>query len=547
MNPPHIPNILNAYQFTGYLDFVRAKALLALEMGGVKPIMVNKAFLHWEKARHPLLYLNLKKQGKEVIPLNIRIDETKRILIISGPNAGGKSVCLKTVALLQYMMQCGMPVPVGHNTVMGIFHDIFIDIGDEQSIDDDLSTYSSHLRNMKHFVRHSTHRTLLLIDEFGGGTEPQIGGAIAQATLEQLNRNQAFGVITTHYSNLKHFAEDTEGIVNGAMLYDRRRLQPLFTLEMGRPGSSFAIEIARNIGLNESIITKAEEIVGSDYVNYDKHLQDIARDKRYWQQKRQKIHEQERQLDDRIKRYDAELETLRTQRRKAMTQAREEAAQLLQQTHAVIENTVRRIKESNADSEATRAARRKMQNFEQNLQRSVQNDEKKAQRAAARAANNKQTADTLKVGGYARIKGQTMIGQIIELDGRRAVVVMGELKTTVDASRLEPMSNNNFRRQNASRRRSTAMNIDDDLRQRKLNFSHDIDVRGMRGDEALQAITYFIDDAIMVGAGTVRILHGTGTGALRQLIRQYLDTVPGLHYRDEHVQMGGAGITVVEL
>lgn len=534
---PHIPDLLATQFFLGHIDFLRAKARFAAQIGAIRPHVVEQSRIAWTGATHPLLLLALRKQGKQIVPLDITLDEQKRILVISGPNAGGKSVCLKTVAMLQYMLQCGMPIPLKEESLAGVFSNIFIDIGDEQSIEDDLSTYSSHLRNMKHFLRYATSETLLLIDEFGGGTEPQIGGAIAESILSKLTENGAYGVITTHYTNLKLFAEDTPGVANGAMLYDRHNMQPLFQLEMGRPGSSFAVEIARKIGLPDTIIQTAIDKVGTEQVDYDKYLQDIARDKRYWENKRQKIRQQEKRLEETIARYETEMGAIDKTRKEMIRQAKQEAADLLQQSNAVIENTIRKIKESQAEKDTTKDARRELETFKQQLQPTTVKKHNKEK--------TRTESVTFQVGDAVCLKGQSMVGNILEVQGKNALVAIGLLKSTVPLTRLEKVSNNQLRKQG---RLKSHVADSEDIRHAKLHFKHDIDLRGMRAEEALQAVIYFIDDAVMVGAGTVRILHGTGTGALRQIVRQYLSTAPGVrHYRDEHVQFGGAGITVVEL
>ena len=535
---PHIPDLMATQLFLGHIDFLRAKARWAERVNAIRPHVVEENILQWVGAKHPLLLMALQKQGKKIVPLDITLSPNKRILVISGPNAGGKSVCLKTVALLQYMLQCGMPLPLKEESVVGIFSDIFIDIGDEQSIEDDLSTYSSHLRNMKFFLRYATEKSLLLIDEFGGGTEPQIGGAIAESILAKLNDNGAYGVITTHYTNLKLFAEDTMGIENGAMLYDRHNMQPLFQLEIGRPGSSFAVEIARKIGLPEHIIQMATEIVGTEQVDYDKYLQDIARDKRYWENKRQKIRQQEKKLEETIARYEGEMNSIHKTRKELINQAKKEAMDLLQQSNAVIENTIRKIKESQADKENTKAARQDLEAFKEKIAPAH------PQKVKKQKVQN--VLDTLKVGDSVTIKGQSMIGHVLDIQGKKLTVAMGQLKTTLSISEVEKISNNQMRKQGKMIPSSRAGS--DEIRRTKLSFKQDIDLRGMRADEAVQAVMYFIDDAVMVGAGTVRILHGTGTGALRQAIRQYLSTVASVKsFRDEHIQLGGVGITVVEL
>ena len=548
---PYTEQIFASQHFLAEIDFLRAKALFAIEINAIKPRLENICQLDWTKAVHPLLYLSLKKQGKEVIPLDIQLNEKQRILLISGPNAGGKSVCLKTTVLLQYMLQCGLLVPLHDSSSCGIFERIFIDIGDEQSIENDLSTYSSHLLNMKFFIRNSNTRTLLLIDEFGTGTEPTIGGAIAEAALERFNHNKSFGVITTHYTNLKHYAEDADGIVNGAMLYDRQHLQPLFQLSIGRPGSSFAIEIARKIGLPEDLILEASEKVGAEHLDYDKHLQDIARDKRYWENKRQQIRVKEKRLQELVDKYENELNAVSKQRKEILSKAKSEAQNLLSDTNAKIENTIRQIKEAEAEKERTKTVRKALEEFKKQVaqeEREVAIPKKLPKKKPEKTQQfSNSTNQPLSVGDNIRLKEQTAIGRIIELHEKQAVVAFGQLKSTISLNKLEKVSNKQLKKENRNRYESLGTTTTDDVRKRKLSFKSEIDVRGMRGDEALQAVIYFIDDAIMVDVSNVRILHGTGTGALRQMIRQYLSTTPGVKkFRDEHVQMGGAGVTVVE-
>lgn len=557
---PHSEEIFASQYFLGWIDFLRAKALFAIEIKAIKPRVDDCCQLEWAKAVHPLLFLSLKKQGKEIVPLDIVLNEKQRILLISGPNAGGKSVCLKTVVLLQYMMQCGLLVPLHDSSRAGIFDRLFIDIGDEQSIENDLSTYSSHLLNMKFFIKNSNAKTLLLIDEFGTGTEPMIGGAIAEATLERFNRNLAFGVITTHYTNLKHYAEDAPGIVNGAMLYDRQHLQPLFQLSIGNPGSSFAIEIARKIGLPEDLIAEAADKVGAEHLDYDKHLQDIVRDKRYWENKRQQIRQKEKKLEETLEKYEAELSSIDRQRKEITTKAKDEARNLLSDANAKIENTIRQIKEADAEKVRTQAVRKELDDFKKKIgneqtPKSTKGDLRNAPTLNLKSKMAQKTITTsereaekseLRIGSNVRMKGQTATGVILEMQDKQAVVAFGNLKSTVKLARLEAISNNQLKKE-ARKYDSIMSTSTDEVRQRKLTFSSEMDVRGMRGDEALQAVMYFIDDAIMVGVSGVRILHGTGTGALRQMIRQYLATIHGVKtFRDEHIQFGGAGITIVE-
>ena len=576
---PSIPDVLLSYEFLAEIDFIRAKALFSEQITGLKPAFENKQVIDWTMAVHPLLQLSLAKHGKKVIPLDIELDEKQRILIISGPNAGGKSVCLKTVGLLQYMLQCGLLIPMHERSHAGIFSNIFIDIGDEQSIEDDLSTYSSHLTNMKIMMKNCNERSLILIDEFGGGTEPQIGGAIAEAVLKRFNQKQTFGVITTHYQNLKHFAEDHDGVVNGAMLYDRHLMQALFQLQIGNPGSSFAVEIARKIGLPEDVISDASEIVGSEYINADKYLQDIVRDKRYWEGKRQTIRQREKHMEETIARYQTEIEELQKSRKEILQKAKEEAEQLMQEANARIENTIRTIKEAQAEKEKTRQIRQELNDFresldtltakeqEEKIARKIEKLKEKQNRKKEKKANKnqenalsaqalaeqqtKKEAERLAAivpGSYVKIKGQTSVGEVLEINGKKAIVAFGSIKTTVKLDRLERTNAQPKQADVSTKSTYISSQTQDSMYEKKLNFKQDIDVRGMRGDEALQAVTYFIDDAILVGMSRVRILHGTGTGILRTLIRQYLQTVPGVsRFADEHIQFGGAGITVVDL
>ena len=579
---PHVQEILDSYLFLAQIDLIRAKAELAQEMQAFEPQVKPEPYIDWIRAIHPLLQRSLSKQDKKAIPLDIILTKEKRLLIISGPNAGGKSVCLKTVGLLQYMLQCGLSVPLGDRSTVGVFHHIMIDIGDEQSIADDLSTYSSHLLNMKNMMKQSDSRTLLLIDEFGGGTEPTIGGAIAEAVLKQFWQKQAFGVITTHYQNLKHFAEDHEGVVNGAMLYDRHQMQALFQLAIGQPGSSFAIEIARKTGIPEEVIKDASDIVGSDYIQSDKYLQDIVRDKRYWEGKRQTIHQHEKSLEGHIQRYETNLEEIERERKAILRRAQQQAEELLAEANRKIENTIREIKEAQAEKERTRLVREELQQFrdqvvnddtrglmseedfakklrqmEERKARKEKRKNEKAQKEERAAAHLSAVAKapsephTITIGSTVRMKGLNTIGKVENISGKQATVVFGEVRTKVKLEQLEyaekpkeEKKKNDHSNLAIQTTRITSATIED----RKHNFHQDIDVRGMRGDDAIDAVMHFIDDAILVGMSRVRILHGTGSGILRQLIRQYLHTVPNVKSaKDEHVQFGGSGITVVDL
>lgn len=551
---PRIPEMLVSYDFLGQIDFIRAKALFALDTDCTLPKVISDTIIDWSWAKHPILFLNHRANGKEVVPLDISLDKSRRILVISGPNAGGKSVCLKTVGLLQYMMQCGMLVPLHPSSQMGIFDNIFLDIGDEQSIENDLSTYSSHLTNMKQFAKNCNEKSLLLIDEFGSGTEPKIGGAIAEALLNLFNARKVFGVITTHYTNLKNFAKEHEGVINGAMLYDRHKMSPLFKLEIGNPGSSFAIEIARKIGLPESVIQEAINHVGEDYVNMDKYLQDIVRDKRYWEGKRQNIRQKEKKIEELEERYEQELSDLSKQRKEVLREAKMESERILSQANAAIENTIRKIKESQADKEKTKAARQELQKKQKEndaLTEKKHEIDLKIERIRQREKPKKESVKSpeeplFKVGQNVRIKGQSNVGSILEVKGESATIAFGFLKTSVQLNKLEVVSKNQIKKEQKKSSYVSDQTIKD-IHKKNLNFKREIDVRGMRGDEALQAVSYFIDDAVMLNIEQVRILHGTGTGVLRLLIRDFLKTQPAVaSAADEHVEFGGAGITVVK-
>ena len=581
---PNSQELLRAFVFLADLEFVRARVGFAKHIGGIYPNVAPYPIIDWTLAQHPLLKLSLAKQGKKVVPLEIKLDRKQHILIISGPNAGGKSVCLKTVGLTQYMVQCGLPVPVGEGSKMGIFNNLAIDIGDEQSIEDDLSTYSSHLLNMKNMMKMADSSTLLLIDEFGGGTEPTIGGAMAESILMRYNSKGAFGIITTHYQNLKHFADAHEGVANGAMLYDRQQMQALFQLQIGNPGSSFAIEIARKIGIPEDVIADATDIVGKDYVNADKYLLDIVRDKRYWENKRQTIHSQEKQMEQTIQKYEQEIEELKQKRKEIIQSARQQAEEIIRNSNAVVENTIREIREAQADKERTKEIRSELNEFRDQLEEATRSDydelierkmrqiqeRKKRQEDRKRDKNEKairdaqrpaigsllsalgaqpKATDGLVIGMPVKIIGTTAIGTVEKINGKRITVQFGMVRSVMDASKLAPAKPDKKEKKQAFQVATyVSKETQDRIRETHLNFNPEIDVRGMRGDEAIETITHYMDDAILVGASRVRILHGTGNGILRQLIRQYLHTVPQVtSATDEDVRFGGAGITVVKI
>ena len=633
---PNVREILDSYNLMAAVDFIRAKAELARLFKGFEPKVSEEPHIDWIRAIHPLLQISLERKNNKltssslsvdnietnkvsieanniqedntileeenetrniplsVVPLDIQLTKDKHLLIISGPNAGGKSVCLKTVGLLQYMLQCGLSIPIGDHSITGIFTDIMIDIGDEQSIENDLSTYSSHLMNMKIMMRRASNRTLILIDEFGTGTEPQIGGAIAESVLRQFWKKHAWAVITTHYQNLKHFAEEHPGTVNGAMLYDRHKMRPLFQLAIGRPGSSFAIEIARKTGIPEEVIRDAAEIVGSDYIQSDKYLQDIVRDKRYWESKRQTIHSHEKELEKRINQYEKDIAALEKSRKEILNRAKTQAEEIIKESNRRIENAIREIREKQAEKEETKRIRQELATYEAGLldgskthkaetsnkkkikssgllsdddfqkkvdkiksrkERHEQHLKEKAgkQQAAAEALKNavrkQQGSGVIMVGDSVRIKGLTTVGKVESIEGKQANVIFGGMRTKMAVSRLEHVDTATIQ---SEQKQFQAYNYSRETREtidkHRNQFRQELDVRGMRADEALNQVQYFIDDAILVGASQVRILHGKGNGILRQLIRQYLGSVPNVKsYRDEHVQFGGAGITVVEL
>lgn len=581
---PRIPQLLQAYHMLGNIEFIYAKVQLAKQTKAIAPTIEAQPLIDWIGAVHPLLRQSLAKQGKKVVPLDITLTADKRILIISGPNAGGKSVCLKTACLLQYMLQCGLCIPVGERSKAGVFEHIMIDIGDEQSIENDLSTYSSHLLNIKNMMKTANDRTLLLIDEFGTGTEPQIGGAIAESVLQQFCDKKAWAIITTHYQNLKHFADSHPMVVNGAMLYDRHEMQALFQLAIGQPGSSFAIEISRKIGLPEEVIRQASEIVGTDYIQSDKYLQDIVRDKRYWENKRQTVRLLEKELERKTAQYEQDIKDLEQERKLIVKRAKQQADELLQESNKRIENAIREIREQQAEKEATKKIRQELKTFERGLQQETTNaksgvmsdedfakkvaqmkqrkerrekrkNDREAQKQKEEQANKlvaatKKSADTFTVGDEVRMIGLTTVGTIVQVEGKMATVFFGDMRTKVRITRLEHATQTSTAPSREERLGAVKVSrtTRDTIDTHRKAFKQELDVRGMRGDEALNAVQYYIDDAILMGVSQVRILHGKGNGILRQLIRDYLSSVPNVvQYRDEHVQFGGAGITVVEL
>lgn len=557
---PNIEDISSSCYLMGRLDFIAAKAAFAIDTDARMPHLSKNVQLEYYHAVHPALSLALRQLGRDVVPLNITLSPDKRILIISGPNAGGKSVCLKTVAVVQYMFQCGMMPTVYENSHLGIFKNLFIDIGDEQSIENDLSTYSSHLRNMKFFLANADKRTLFLADEMGSGTEPQIGGAMAQAILDYIGKAGSYGVVTTHYQNLKKFAEEAPGFVNGAMLYDRQHLAPTFQLSIGNPGSSFALDIAYKLGLPRNVIDEAKQIVGEDYVNLDKYLSDIARDRKYWASKRQNIREKEARLDNLLSNYEEVAGDLKQQRRAILDDARKEAKEILGEANARIERTILEIRNAQAEKERTKELRKDLNAYidasadtgddaaDKNLPSQLQPLKHKSRKKRTEPKPQAPVAEKREIrkDDYVRLKDSQTVGQVLTISGKKATVAFGALRTIVELSKLELAKKP--KESALTSVSSISSSTSDDSRRRQLSFKNEIDVRGMRADEAIQAVTYFLDDAIQFQASRVRILHGTGHGILKTLIRQQLKANTAVaHFEDEDVRFGGAGITVVDL
>jgi len=562
---PYLPELTEAYTFLGQVDFNHAKAKYALQTNAVLPRVFDEQIIRWKDAFHPLLYLTLRAASRDIVPMSLELIPEERILVISGPNAGGKSVCLQTVALLQYMLQCGMLVSGSENSEYGIFQNIMLDIGDEQSIENDLSTYSSHLVNMKAFIKNCNEKTLILIDEFGAGTEPMLGGAVAESLLQGMNEKLTFGVITTHYTNLKHFAASQHGIINGAMLFDIQKLEPLYKLQVGRPGSSFAFEIARKIGLPEEILKNASEKVGKEHIDFDKHLKDVLRDKRYWEKKRENIRRSNKKLEQTLGRYEKELADIKALQKETLRKAKTEAEQLLADVNSKIENTIRIIKESQADKEKTREARQSLEALKATVKkdefaesgpidgkmariREKQNRKKNVKKTELPTREENTREQPLKIGDKVRLTGQQSAGEVMELSGKNISVAFGNMITTVKEDKLEKISSNEYKNSQKENRIKVSAGFQSDLSERKLNFKPRLDVRGNRTEDALKLVENFMDDAALTNSSEVRILHGKGDGILRQFIRGYLRGLDFVHAcKDEHVQYGGSGITIVEL
>ena len=575
---PDLDGIAASGDYLCEIDFIRAKARWAVANGAIKPIISDDGRLVLRQARHPLLAQTLAREKKELVPLDISLSPAERIIVISGPNAGGKSVCLKTVALLQYMFQCGFLVPALENSEMPLLGSLFIDIGDEQSIDNDLSTYSSHLLNMKHMLRaaqavkegaKTEESMMVFIDEFGSGTEPVMGGAIAESVLERFVEKGVYGIVTTHYSNIKYFASNHAGVANGAMAFDVAAIRPLFRLIQGEPGSSFAVEIARKIGLPEDIIRAASDKAGSDHVKLERQLREIARDRRYWETKREKIRIADRRVEELETDYAARLAAIKTERSEIIKAAKAEAKGLMAEANRQIENTIKVIRESQAEKELTRLARREMDDFrealdtpavvvdpekearfdaemERIMRRQENRQKRKAEKkeAAKAATPPPPKQKVIEPGSKVRIKGQETVGEVTEVKGKKAAVAFGQILSMIAVERLESVSGGEYKA--ATRPTASHMRVGSEISERKLQFSPRVDVRGLRPGEAIEAVEDFIDNALMIGVNEVSILHGKGTGALKTEIRRYLRGIPAIESAaDDHADRGGAGITVV--
>ena len=579
---PYIPDLTDAARYLGEIDFLMAKAQIALDFIAGMPVISENGEMNLRKARHPLLERTLKKEKKEIVPLTATLTRDKHILLISGPNAGGKSVCLKTVGLLQYMFQWGMLIPTSETSELMIFDRIMVDIGDDQSIDNDLSTYSSFLVNMKDMLAKADNRTLVLIDEFGSGTEPAAGGAIAEAILSEFDKRGAYGVITTHYTNLKLYASANTGVMNGAMMFDVKNIAPMFKLEMGLPGNSFAFELTRKMGLPENIIKDAENRAGEEFVGIERNLRKIARNRKALDEKLERIRNTDKTLENITDKYQKELQQIRSLKKDILDQARKEAEEIIKGANRQVENTIKTIKEAQAEKETTQEARKELQGFmsilaarkekeqkdkddyiERKIQQIDARRERQKQRKAQRADDKAQQemreqqaeqerleafrSAPLKVGEKVRIKDNGMVGEVTKVSAKAVVVIIGNISSKMPHDKVERITSNEFKSAvKEVARPVSAIKVDSSINERKLNFSTEIDVRGERLNDAVEKVTRYVDDAIMLGVSNVRIIHGKGTGVLRDELQKLLRTMPGVaSVRDEHIQFGGTGVTIV--
>ena len=572
---PYLSGLVAASEYIGEIDFIRAKALVALDMIAGMPILSEEGELNLRRARHPLLEASLRREKKEIVPLTLSLNREKHILLISGPNAGGKSVCLKTVGLLQYMFQWGMLIPTSEVSEMMIFDSIFIDIGDDQSLENDLSTYSSHLKNMREILTNASSHSLVLIDEFGSGTEPAAGGAIAEAVLARLDAMGAYGVITTHYTNLKLYADKSSGVMNGAMLFDGAAIKPLFQLQQGMPGNSFAFELARKMGLPGDVVKDAEERAGSEFVNIERNLRQIARSRRVLDEKLARIKSTDKTLESLTDKYEKELGEVKALKKSILDEAKREAQEIVAQANKQVERTIREIREAQAERDRTKVAREKLSKFKEQLEEAHPSEkdvaidrkmqqivdrrerervrkERRGEKSQAKPGGAKESKafdnGPLQVGDKVRLKDNDMVGEVVQVAAKYVSVSVGSIISKIAPGKVEKISNQQYKEQTRSTFRPVIHYDSESISRRKLEFKPTIDIRGQRLNDALDIVMHFIDDATMVGVGQVKILHGKGNGILREEIRKYLKTVPAVaSFRDEAVQQGGAGITVVEL
>lgn len=559
---PYIPELLSGAKFLGEIDFLMAKAQTALDFIAGVPVISDDGGMELRKARHPLLEKALRAEGRAMVPLTITLTPRKRILLISGPNAGGKSVCLKTTGLLQYMFQWGMLIPTSETSEMMIFDRIFVSIGDDQNIESDLSTYSSFLSQMRDMLSCADEKTLVLIDEFGSGTEPAAGGAIAEAILSEMDRRGVYGVITTHYTNLKLYASGADtSVINGAMLYDAAKIEPLFKLETGLPGNSFAFELARKMRLPESIVKDAERRAGEEFVGIERNLRKIARNRRALDEKLQKVKNSDKALTGLTEKYQKELEDIKSLRESIIASAMQEAEQIVKGAGKQVEKTIRDIKAAQAEKTQTKEAREELQGFlgalekrkekegrdkENYIDRKLASLQKRGAKKAA-AAEKEQKSSPLKVGEKVRIKDNGLVGEVSKISNKAVTVIVGNISSTMSPDRVERISSNEFREASRKEFKPVEQKVDRSLTDRRLNFSPELDIRGERLSDALNIVTRYIDDAVMLNMGSVRIIHGKGSGVLREEIQKYLRSIPGLSVSDEDIRNGGTGVTIVKL
>ena len=571
---PYVPDLIVSAEYIGEIDFLVAKAQVSLDFKAGMPIISESGEMNLRKARHPLLEKALAREKRSIVPITVRLTPAKHILLISGPNAGGKSVCLKTTGLLQYMFQWGMLVPTSETSELPVFDRIMVSIGDDQSIENDLSTYSSFLEDMKSMLKEADGKTLILIDEFGSGTEPAAGGAIAEAILSEMDKRGVYGVITTHYTNLKLYASGSDtGVINGAMQFDASRIQPLFQLDIGLPGNSFAFELARKMGLPENIVKDAETRVGEEFVGMERNLRKIVRSRRALDEKLQKIRNTDKTLDSITDRYQKELEGIKKTRKEILDEAKKQAEEIVLGANKTVENTIRTIKESQADKEKTSDARKNLQDFVSALQAKKENEQKnhddyidrklkqlsdrKARQEARRGKKPSAEGDDglvqevfrggpLKVGEKVRVKDNGMVGEVVRVSNKAVTVAIGNITSKMALDKVERISSNEYKAAQKKTVQPRPMRDDSGLRERRLRFSPELDVRGERVSDALDIVIHYIDDAMMLSVGSVRIIHGKGTGALRDELQKYLRTIPGIKsVQDEHIQFGGSGVTIV--